>query len=113
MKKYLFLATSVFMLSVNATPKEDFKTALQEFSQGNMSEGLVFLKKSANDGYADAKFNLGDLYTHGAAGLEKDYDKALEWTQGAADSGMKIAKDQITWLKLKIDSIKETNQKPE
>ena len=34
---------------------------------------------AANQGYAKAQFNLGDLYESGLAGFPKDYAKAAHW----------------------------------
>jgi TPR repeat protein len=45
---------------------------------------VYWYKKAANQGYAEAQFNLGIAYTIGK-GVLKDYKQAVYWYQKAAD----------------------------
>ena len=44
-------------------------------------------KASQQVGDAEDQFNLGTMYYKGDGGLKKDYEKAMEWWQKAADQG--------------------------
>ena len=43
-------------------------------------------KRLANDGYADAQYNLGVMYDEGE-GVPQDYKEAIKWYQMSADQG--------------------------
>jgi TPR repeat protein len=47
---------------------------------------LLELEKAADGGNQDAMNNLGELYYYGH-GVTRDYGKAREWYQKAADGG--------------------------
>ena len=50
------------------------------------AEGVVWLRKAAVQGYADAQVQLGVCYQQGL-GVEKDLPQALAWFRRAADQG--------------------------
>ena len=58
---------------------------------------LVFWEKGVGIGYAPAMNNLGVLYQNGW-GVAKDYVKAREWYQKAADAGSNLAMNNLGWL---------------
>ena len=52
-------------------------------------------KKSANQGYAQAQFNLGNMYYKGQ-GVKQDYKKARELWQKLADQGFAQAQSNAS-----------------
>ncbi|KAF9084303.1 hypothetical protein BGX23_010659 [Mortierella sp. AD031] len=48
-------------------------------------------RKAADQGYAAARRNIGDLYENGR-GVTQDYSQAMEWYKKAADQGCQLAK---------------------
>lgn len=68
------------------------------FSEPNLEEGAIWLKKAANQGQPIAQSNLGDLY-FGGHGVRKDAEMALHWYQQAASKGVQHAIDAIRRMK--------------
>ncbi|WAW09860.1 sel1 repeat family protein [Oxalobacter vibrioformis] len=50
-------------------------------------KGFYWLKKSADNGYAVAQFNLGLIYEQGMYEVPQDLEKAVFWYRKAADQG--------------------------
>ena len=50
----------------------------------------MWYRKAAEQGYADAQYNLGILYANGQ-GVTQDYAEAARWYRKAADQGDAIA----------------------
>lgn len=50
------------------------------------SEAVRWYTMAAEQGDADAQFNLGNAYYHGR-GVRRDYRQAAYWWQRAADQG--------------------------
>ena len=69
---------------VDAYQAGDYKTALKEF------------RPLAEQGLADAQFNLALMYEHGE-GVVQDYKKALKWYRLAAEQG-----DATAWHQLGV-----------
>ena len=57
------------------------------YSSENYTEAFKYCKKSAEEGIAEAQFNLGYMYQNGQ-GVKQDYFKAFEWYQKAAEQGL-------------------------
>ena len=56
----------------------------------NYSEAFKFCSVAAEQGHAEAQFNLGVMYDIGQ-GVKQDYFKAVEWYQKAAEQGLAYA----------------------
>ena len=56
------------------------------YSKYNYSEAFKFCSVAAEQGHAEAQFNLGYMYQYGQ-GVKQDYFKAVEWYQKAAEQG--------------------------
>ena len=67
---------------VDAYQAGDYKTALKEF------------RPLAEQGLADAQYNLAWMYEHGE-GVTQDYKKALKWYQLAVEQGDATAGHQL------------------
>ena len=82
MKKFLVTA-----LIISALTQTVFADYIQE------------LRKSAEQGYADAQFTLGECYYYGI-GVTKDLAEAVKWFRQAAKQGEQRAKKALQRLGL-------------
>ncbi len=57
-------------------------------------KAIVLYTKAADQGHADAQYELGFLYITGK-GVEPDQQKGMEWIRKAAEQGHAKAKDFI------------------
>nr|WP_321513355.1 hypothetical protein [uncultured Pseudodesulfovibrio sp.] len=69
--------------------------ALSADASGDIEEAIVWLTKSAEQGFSDAQARLGTLYLEAEA---KDLNKAKRWLKLASDSGDLEAKKQYSRL---------------
>ena len=53
-------------------------------------KGIALIRRSAEQGYADAQFNLGLAYYRGE-GVSQDYTQAVSWYRKAAEQGVAAA----------------------
>ena len=60
------------------------------YGKGDYAAAVSWYRKAAEQGYADAQFNLGVMYAKGA-GVPQDYAMALPWYRKAADQGVASA----------------------
>jgi TPR repeat protein len=49
-------------------------------------EAMKWYRRAADQGYADAQYNLGVMYGQGQ-GVEQDFKEAVKWLQKAAEQG--------------------------
>ena len=59
-------------------------------------KALEYYKKAAEQGSAQAQFNLGRMYFYGL-GTDQDYTKAAEWYQKSSEQGYKPAYNGLAW----------------
>ncbi|GHT71254.1 hypothetical protein AGMMS49950_07570 [Endomicrobiia bacterium] len=60
----------------------------------NYKEAINWYKKSAEQGNADAQYNLGVMY-HEGKGAKQDYKEAISWFKKAAEQGHSGAKTAL------------------
>ena len=60
----------------------------------DQDRALIYLKRAAEHGNADAQYELGDCYNYGE-GTEKDSEKAFEWYLKAAKQGHSDAQYEL------------------
>ena len=78
------LALAVALLITLATPSQaDFQDGLAAFLRGDYATALQEFKPLAEQGDADAQFNLGVMYQKGR-GVPQDYVQAHMWSNLAA-----------------------------
>ena len=63
-------------------------------------KSVKWFTRSAEQGYANAQFNLGNAYFKGE-GVTKDYKEAVKWWTKAAEQGDADAKEALEKLKSK------------
>ena len=79
----LLLATAAPVWADNTT---QFKQALTAYQAGNYEQAFHLWQPLAQQGDAEAQFNLGVMYENGQ-GVTQDYRQAAAWYQKAANQG--------------------------
>jgi len=64
----------------------DFLTGLEEYKKGNLGTALRIWKPLAEQGNADAQYNLGMMYKRGRV-VQRDFQKAVKWFELASKNG--------------------------
>jgi TPR repeat protein len=77
-----------------AGPREDADAAYQ---RGDYATALRLLKPLAEQGFAEAQYNLGFLYDEGE-GVTQDYAEAAKWYRLAAEQGFADAQYNLGFL---------------
>lgn len=75
----------------SAAVNEAFSAARQAESEGRYPEALRLYKTQAAEGSGIAAKRLGDLYTRGAPGIERDLAQGLRWYREAELRGEVMA----------------------
>ena len=87
-----FLAGGLLALALfgvaGAGPLED---GLAAYQKGDYAAALQILRPLADQGNADAQFNLGSMYAEGR-GVPQDLEQSAIWDLKAADAGNAAAK---------------------
>ena len=91
--------------SVNAaknSPESNYERGNYHYSEEDYNDAFTFFEKAATSkdeykGHAPAQFHLGDMYRRGQ-GVDRDYAKAVEWYQLAADQGDSEAQSYVDTL---------------
>ncbi len=85
-----------------ASAKPDYASVNQEFENYQIR---------AQEGDANAQYQLGSIYTTGRNGIEKDYEKAHFWYLKAAESGHAFAMYYLAWMYKRGQGVKEDPEK--
>lgn len=81
------------------TPDKRFQEAIEIYKKKNYSAALQLLRPLADEGYAQAQFNIGYMYDVGE-GVTKSDQEARKWYQLAADQGDIYAQFNLALLYL-------------
>ena len=76
----------VFVLGFVPPAWADFQAGFAAYNRGDYATALREWKPLAEQGDADAQFNLGVMYSHGQ-GVPQDYAEAVRWYRRAAEQG--------------------------
>ncbi len=91
---FLFLCTTVIF---NNAVAEDLDDAVDAMRSGDFAEAYCIMRPLAEDGDADAQYNIGWMYLNGY-GLRINDSLALEWWQKASEQGHSDASFSIGML---------------
>ncbi|MGB7369299.1 MAG: sel1 repeat family protein, partial [Methylovirgula sp.] len=88
MKRAFHLTIAAFMLLSFAAPVAagQFEDGLAAFKRSDYATALRLWRSLADQGNADAQYNLGVMYANGQ-GVPQDYAEAAKWYRLAADQG--------------------------
>ncbi|NCX22776.1 MAG: sel1 repeat family protein, partial [Betaproteobacteria bacterium] len=85
-----FVIAALFTLIVNAALAGDLEDGLAAYIRKDYATALAKFRSAAQQGVADAQYNLGVMYEKGR-GVAQDYGEAVRWYQMAAQQGYKEA----------------------
>ena len=96
MKKLMLMLGKILPLpfTANMARADDLDDALAALNNGDYATAFKLLKPLAEQGNADAQYNLGLMYYHGE-GVRKDDKEAVKWLRKAADQGFAIAQHNL------------------
>ena len=75
-----------FTLGLTAPAWAGFDEAVAAYQRGDYATAIRELRPLAEQGDADAQFNLGTMYGIGL-GVPQDFAKAVKWYRKAAEQG--------------------------
>ena len=76
------------------TSNEWFESALKYYQEGDYPAAFRLFKKAAEQGQANAQYNLGLMYYNGE-GVTRDLKQAVYWYQKAAEQGDASAQNNL------------------
>jgi TPR repeat protein len=84
--KKIILAVAVATMLSGAAYAQDFQKGFAAYQAGDYATALQEWRPLAEQGYAEAQFNLGVMYDTGR-GVPQDYAEAVNWYRKAAEQG--------------------------
>ena len=85
-KKIKILIVTAFLTAFGGVTYADYQDGVDAYIKGDYKTALKEWQPLADQGDADAQFNLGVMYANGK-GVLKDDKQAVKWYQKAADQG--------------------------
>ncbi len=86
---------AAILLAALAVPvRADYDAGYAAYKRGDYAAALSEFKPLAEQGDANAQYNLGIMYDKGQ-GVEKDYAQAMEWYARAARQGQPNAQNNL------------------
>jgi uncharacterized protein len=82
----LILTVALTSMSGHSSLAQDFDKGLAAAQSGDFETALKEWRPLAEQGNADAQYNLGWMYSSGT-GVPQDYTQAVEWYRKAAEQG--------------------------
>ena len=86
----IYLTLAVLLGSSGVSWGLDFQRGLAAARSGDYATALREWKPLAEQGYADAQYNLGQMYAKGQ-GVPQDYKTAVKWYTLSAEQGFAFA----------------------
>lgn len=77
----------VMMLFASTAWADSFQEGVSAYDKGDYTTALKKFKPLAEQGNADAQYNLGIMYRNGR-GVSQDYNQAVRWYTMAAEQGL-------------------------
>lgn len=62
---------------------------------GDWSKALIWFRRAAEQGDAEAQSELGTIYMYGRPGVSRNETEAVDWLRKAADQGETSAQDEL------------------
>jgi len=84
--KSLLASIFVSLFPVASAVAGPYEDGVAAYERGDYSKAVELFRKAAEQGNADAQFNLGQMYDQGK-GVKQDYAKAVELFRKAAKQG--------------------------
>lgn len=109
------LATSIFSFQSTAwadTPEQQFQQGLESAKKGDYQTAFKLWLPLAEQGDADAQYNLGLMYKNGK-GVKQDNAEAVKWYRKAAEQGDASGQFSLGIMYYKGEGVKGNPSKAE
>ena len=83
--------------AVWADAVDDYNKGVNAYDAGNFEEAVKWWRKAAEQGFAEAQYNLGQIYGRGE-GVAQDYAEAVKWYRKSAEQGDADAQYALGWM---------------
>ena len=93
-KFLLHILLLVGLLLVPALGWADFEAGVDAYERGDYETALKEFRLLAEQGNAEAQYNLGNMYRSGL-GMPQDYQEAMKWYRRAAKQGYASAQSNL------------------
>jgi TPR repeat protein len=87
--------------AVWADARSDLAKGGAAYDAGDYAEAVKWWRKAAEQGDAEAQYNLGYMYGNGW-GVTQDFAEALKWYRKAAEQGDARAQYELEWAEAKV-----------
>ncbi len=92
--KYILLCLMFLLFACQSPENIAFDQGMQASRSGEYETALEKWLALAQQGHAEAQFNLGVMYENGL-GVQKDHAQASKWFKKAAEQGLKEAQNNL------------------
>ncbi len=92
--RYATMLLAVVVVLVAAPAWADFEAGMEAYDRGDYATALKEWRPLAEQGDANAQFNLGSMYEYGD-GVPQDDTEAVRWYRLAADQGYAKAQSNL------------------
>ena len=96
-KKIKILIVTVFLTAFGGATYADYQDGVDAYIKGDYKTAFKEWQPLADQGDADAQYNLGLMYGNGR-GVLKDDKQAVKWYLKAADQGFAEAQYSLGWM---------------
>ena len=93
----LCLTLAVLLGSAGVSVSQDYQVGLDAYNRGDFATALREWTLAAEQGNADAQYNLGLMYDNGR-GVPQDYATAAKWYTLAAEQGFALAQNNLGFM---------------
>ena len=93
----LCLTLAVLLGSVGVSVSQDFQVGFDAYNRGDYALALREFTPLAEQGDADAQFNLGLMYRNGE-GVQQDHKESAKWFRRAAEQGHAGAQSRLGFM---------------
>ena len=100
------IITTILLLALSTAVTANFYTGLEAYLQGDYKTAFIEFSKSAEQGNADAQYNLGLMYANGK-GVPEDDREAVRWYRKAAEQGDAVAQYNLGAMYAKGEGVPE------
>jgi hypothetical protein len=100
------LTLALLLGSTGTSWGADFMKGLAAYQSGDYATALREFRPLAEQGDADAQFNLGLMYYNGL-GVPQDYKTAVKWYTLAAEQGIVDAQYNLGWMYYKGQGVSQ------
>lgn len=108
MKNRMAACLLMLGLLVSGTSFAGFDEGLTAYNKGDFATALKEWKPLADQGNAEAQFNLGVMYDNGQ-GVAQDYAQAVQWYRKSADQGDADAQNNLGVMYADGQGVPQTN----